>query len=73
MTAPAPVRPRVGLVVPRFAAFDGLLGPERVARLQARGEALAAVLGRSADVVFPGVIEDDAGASRARDVLAGET
>jgi L-fucose isomerase-like protein len=50
-------RPRVGLLVPRFTAFDAVLGPERVARLRERGPAFAEALRPVAEVVFPGVVE----------------
>ena len=72
VTALAPPRPRIGLLVPRFTAFDAALGPERVARLRARGPAFVAELERTADVVFPGIVESPDDAGRAHDAFAAE-
>jgi L-fucose isomerase-like protein len=60
------VRPRVGLLVPRFTVFDSLLGDERVARLRARRDLLARALEPFADVVASVSVEDEADATRAR-------
>ena len=60
------VRPRVGLLVPRFTVFDQLLGSERVTRLRARRELLARTLEPFADVVATVSVEDEGDATRAR-------
>jgi hypothetical protein len=62
-----PARPRVGLLVPRFAVLDGALGPERVDRLRWRREPLARALEPYADVVASVSVEDESGMSDAAD------
>src|SRR5690348_2929385 len=63
-------RPTVGLVSVRFKLFDPQMPPDFPERMHAEGRRLAAVLERDFEVVYPGLIEDEAGAEQAARTLA---
>ena len=65
-------RPRIALVSVRFGLFDAQMPPDFPARMRAHAARSAAVLGAAFDVLAPDLIEDEAGARRVRDELAGE-
>ncbi len=64
-------RPQIGLVSVRFGLFDAQMPPEFPARMRAHAARSAEVLGSDFEVLAPDLIEDEAGARRARDMLAG--
>ncbi|HYM68641.1 MAG TPA: hypothetical protein VEZ44_03525 [bacterium] len=75
MNGPAvvdPWRPRIGLVSVRFRLFDPQMPADFPARMQERARGYARALSETFDVVFPGVIEDETGASRAAEAFARE-
>jgi L-arabinose isomerase len=63
-------RPRVGLVTVRFALFDAQMPADFKDRCMAHSARSAGILAGMFDVVAPDLIEDEAGAARARTVLA---
>ncbi|HYM82649.1 MAG TPA: hypothetical protein VEY67_00680 [Candidatus Dormibacteraeota bacterium] len=63
-------RPRVGLVAVRFALFDAQMPGDFAARCRAHAERSVSLLSGVFDVVAPDIIEDEAGAHRARRALA---
>lgn len=63
------IRPRVGLVVPRFTLFDPHMRPGFVERMRAAGGRYAQLLDEWFDVVSTGVIEDDDQARTAAQTL----
>jgi L-arabinose isomerase len=67
MTALPPLR--VGLVAPRYTFFDPHMRPGFAERVRAGGPRCAALLAQWFDVVDPGVIETEADAARANEVL----
>jgi len=64
-------RLRIALVSVRFGLFDAQMPPDFPARMHAHAARSAEVLGTAFDVLAPGLIEDEAGARRVRDELAG--
>jgi L-arabinose isomerase len=63
---------RTGFVSVRFALFDPQMAVDFPERMQAEARRLATVLERDFDVVYPGLIEDEAGAERVGRALAAE-
>jgi L-arabinose isomerase len=68
----SPWRPRIGLVTVRFTLFDAQMGPDFPARMHAHAARSRAVLEGFADVVAPALIESEADAAAAGQMLAGE-
>jgi L-arabinose isomerase len=68
----SPWRPRIGLVTVRFTLFDAQMGPDFPARMHAHAARSRTVLEGFADVVAPALIESEADAAAAGQMLAGE-
>jgi L-arabinose isomerase len=68
----SPWRPRIGLVTVRFTLFDAQMGPDFPARMHAHAARSRTVLEGFADVVAPALIESEADAAAAGQMLADE-
>lgn len=65
-------RPRVALLAARFTFFDPHMLPGFAERVRGIGDRCAEALREHVDLVYAGVVETEADAARARDVLSGE-